>query len=182
MKKYSIKELVKKIKDKEISCVEVLDYYVKEIETLVQKKENPSKIKMLLIELKNLSVRVAGSLIATGVVEGINLLEVPPNGQAPPSDFLDYVIYLDASEEDLERWYLDRYHLMLEINRNNPDNYFYQWAHVPREQADIFAKKVWRDVNLKNLHEYIEPTKKRADMIIKKYGNHEISDMYIKKF
>ena len=32
MKKYSIKELVKKIKDKEISCVEVLDYYVKEIE------------------------------------------------------------------------------------------------------------------------------------------------------
>ena len=46
----------------------------------------------------------------------------------------------------------------------------------------IFAKKVWRDVNLKNLHEYIEPTKKRADMIIKKYGNHEISDMYIKKF
>ena len=75
------------------------------------------------------------------VVEGINLLEVPPNGQAPPSDFLDYVIYLDASEEDLERWYLDRYHLMLEINRNNPDNYFYQWAHVSREQADIFAKK-----------------------------------------
>ena len=92
------------------------------------------------------------------------------------------MIYLDASEEDLERWYLDRYHLMLEINRNNPDNYFYQWAHVPREQADIFAKKVWRDVNLKNLHEYIEPTKKRADMIIKNYGNHEISDMYIKKF
>ena len=32
MKKYSIKELVKKIQDKEISCVEVVDYYIKEIE------------------------------------------------------------------------------------------------------------------------------------------------------
>lgn len=116
------------------------------------------------------------------VVEGINLLEVPPDGQAPPSDFFDYVIYLDASEDDLETWYLDRYHLMLEINRNNPDNFFYKWANVPLEQADNFAKRVWRDVNLKNLHDYIEPTKKRADMIIKKYGNHEISDMYIRKF
>ena len=47
---------------------------ITEIETLVQKKENPSKIKMLLIELKNLSVGVAGSLIATGIVEGIKLL------------------------------------------------------------------------------------------------------------
>ena len=45
-----------------------------EIDTLVQKKESPSKVKMLLMELKNLSVGVAGSLIATGIVEGIKLL------------------------------------------------------------------------------------------------------------
>lgn len=47
---------------------------ITEIDTLVKKRENPSKIKMLLIELKNLSVGVAGSLIATGIVEGIKLL------------------------------------------------------------------------------------------------------------
>ena len=47
---------------------------ITEIDTLVQKKENPSKVKMLLMELKNLSVGVAGSLIATGIVEGIKLL------------------------------------------------------------------------------------------------------------
>ena len=47
---------------------------ITEIETLVQKKENPSTIKLLLIELKNLSIGVAGSLIATGIVEGIKLL------------------------------------------------------------------------------------------------------------
>lgn len=47
---------------------------LQEIETLVQKRENPSRIKFLLTELKNLSVGVAGSLIATGIVEGIKVL------------------------------------------------------------------------------------------------------------
>lgn len=45
-----------------------------EISSLVQKKENPGRIKSLLIELKNLSVGITGSLIATGIVEGIKLL------------------------------------------------------------------------------------------------------------
>ena len=47
---------------------------IDEISSLVQKKENPGKIKSLLLELKNLSVGIAGSLIATGIVEGIKLL------------------------------------------------------------------------------------------------------------
>ena len=45
-----------------------------EISSLVQKKENTGRIKSLLIELKNLSVGVGGSLIATGIIEGIKLL------------------------------------------------------------------------------------------------------------
>lgn len=45
-----------------------------EISSLVQKKENTGRIKSLLIELKNLSVGVGGSLIATGIVERIKLL------------------------------------------------------------------------------------------------------------
>ncbi len=45
-----------------------------EISLLVRKKENPSRIKLLLLELKNLSVGIVGSLIATGIVEGIRPL------------------------------------------------------------------------------------------------------------
>lgn len=41
---------------------------VDEIEDLVQKKENPSRIKALLSDIKNLSMGVAGSLIASGIV------------------------------------------------------------------------------------------------------------------
>lgn len=45
-----------------------------EISSLVQKKENSGRIKSLLIELKNLSIGVGGSLIATGIAEGVKLL------------------------------------------------------------------------------------------------------------
>lgn len=49
---------------------------LEEISVLAQKKEKPNKIKSLLLELKNLSVGVTGSLIATGIVEGIKSLLV----------------------------------------------------------------------------------------------------------
>lgn len=44
---------------------------IEEIEVLLQKRENPNKIKVLLTEIKNLSVGVIGSLIASGIVVAI---------------------------------------------------------------------------------------------------------------
>ena len=41
---------------------------IDEIEYLVQKIENPSRIKTLLSDIKNLSIGVTGSLIASGIV------------------------------------------------------------------------------------------------------------------
>ena len=41
------------------------------IEELLKNKENPSKIKALLIELKNLAVGITGSLIASGIAAQI---------------------------------------------------------------------------------------------------------------
>ena len=41
---------------------------IDEIEVLVQKEENPSRIKTLLSDIKNLSIGVTGSLIASGIV------------------------------------------------------------------------------------------------------------------
>lgn len=44
---------------------------IEEIEVLLQKRENPSKIKMVLTEIKNLSIGIAGSLIASGTLATI---------------------------------------------------------------------------------------------------------------
>lgn len=45
---------------------------IEEIEMLLQKRENPSRIKILLADIKNLSIGIAGSLIASGIVELIS--------------------------------------------------------------------------------------------------------------
>lgn len=44
---------------------------IEEMEVLLQKRENPSKIKMVLTEIKNLSIGIAGSLIALGILATI---------------------------------------------------------------------------------------------------------------
>ena len=44
---------------------------IEEMEVLLQKRENPSKIKMVLTEIKNLSIGIAGSLIASVILATI---------------------------------------------------------------------------------------------------------------
>lgn len=44
------------------------------IEKLIKNKENPGKIKTLLLELKNLAIGVTGSLIASGIAAQIPIL------------------------------------------------------------------------------------------------------------
>lgn len=115
------------------------------------------------------------------IMEGINMLQEAPNSIISPSDFVDFGIYLDASESDLEAWYMERYHQMLEVNYHNPGNFFYHWAHQPLEDANSFAHDVWKRVNLKNLREYIAPTKEKADLIIQKQADHSVRKMYLRK-
>ncbi|MBD5430712.1 type I pantothenate kinase [Lactobacillus sp.] len=115
------------------------------------------------------------------IIEGINMLQKAPGNNLSPNDFVDFSIYLDASRENLENWYLERFHQMMKLNKDNPGNFFYQWAHKPLTEADNFAHEVWRTVNLKNLNEYIAPTKERADMILRKNYDHSVSDIYLRK-
>ena len=115
------------------------------------------------------------------LVEGINLLQTYGK-QKVLTDFIDFSIYLDADESLLESWFMDRFHQLLVVNANSPDNFFYRWVKMPTTEADRLAHQVCRDVNLKNLHEYILPSKERADLIVKKCRDHIMTDFYIKKY
>ncbi|QNQ83149.1 type I pantothenate kinase [Lactobacillus sp. PV037] len=115
------------------------------------------------------------------IIEGIYLLEDAPGETVSPRKYINFNFYLDTSEENLYCWYLERFHKMMDLNYNNPGNFFYSWAHRPRQEADKFAEEVWKKVNLKNLHSYIAPTKKRADVIVKKEKNHQIKEIMIKR-
>ncbi|SDQ20653.1 type I pantothenate kinase [Carnobacterium viridans] len=116
------------------------------------------------------------------IVEGINVLQLPANQQIYISDFFDFSIFVDAEAELIEKWYLERFGLLLGTAFKKPGNYYYSYAQGNREEAFEMARGVWKTVNLKNLKEYISPTKNRAELIIHKTDHHYIDQLLLKKY
>lgn len=116
------------------------------------------------------------------IVEGINVLQLPSNQQIYVSDFFDFSIFVDADPKTIETWYLDRFEALLDTAFQNPSNFYYPYAVGPKEKALAMAKDVWKNVNLRNLNEYILPTRHHADLILLKQASHEISHIYLTKY
>ena len=55
---------------------------------------------------------------------------------------------------------------------------FYKFS---KDEALSLAQKTWRDINLVNLENYIEPTRSRAELILHKGDNHKIDFIHLKK-
>lgn len=116
------------------------------------------------------------------IVEGINVLQLPPNAEIYVSDFFDFKIYVDADPDNIEKWFLERFELLMDKAKQDPKNFYYQYAIGDRQEAIQMAKDVWHETNLKNLTEYILPTKYRADVIIHKGEKHIIDYIMLKKY
>ena len=107
------------------------------------------------------------------VIEGLTLRH-PDTG---PPDLLDAMIYLDADEADLERWYVSRFLELWAAAEHDPTSFYARFRHMSREQTDSLARMVWRDVNLKNLHDHIIHARARADFVVAKSGDHSIASV-----
>jgi type I pantothenate kinase len=120
------------------------------------------------------------------IVEGVNVLQTPARrGRAEAtvvvSDFFDFSVYVDAGEQDLERWYIDRLLLLRETSLHDPRSFFHFLTQQTAEATIDFAKQVWSTVNLVNLHENIEPTRGRAHLIVEKGGDHAVERVRLRK-
>lgn len=82
----------------------------------------------------------------------------------------------------MERWYLERFESLLDTAFQDPSNYYYEYAMGDRKEAIDMAKSVWKNVNLKNLKEFILPTRSRADIILHKTDYHKIDKILLRKF
>ncbi|MCB5956362.1 type I pantothenate kinase [Enterococcus sp. CWB-B31] len=116
------------------------------------------------------------------IVEGINTLQLPANQQIYVSDFFDFSVFVDAEPRLIEQWYLERFGALLDTAFLDPNNYYYQYAIGDRKDAFEMARGVWKSVNLKNLEEYILPTRGRADIILHKKEKHIIDEIYLRKY
>lgn len=115
------------------------------------------------------------------IVEGINVFQSPQNQSLYVSDYFDLAIYVDAAVEDIESWYLERFQKLLKLAESDPSNYYHKFTKMPFNEVIQMAQRIWREINLANLTQYIEPTRSRADIILHKGHNHEIDRIYLKK-
>ncbi len=120
------------------------------------------------------------------IVEGVNVLQTPARrGRAEAtvvvSDFFDFSIYVDAAEDDLERWYVDRLLLLRETSLHDPRSFFNFLTQYTEEATADFARSVWSQVNLVNLRENIAPTRGRANLILEKRADHAVQRVRLRK-
>ncbi len=120
------------------------------------------------------------------IVEGLNVLQagrLPKDGKAIPfvSDFFDFSIYLDADEDVLLSWYVNRFLTLRGTAFVDPKSYFHRYAKLSDEEAIATATSIWTRINLVNLRENILPTRPRADLILKKGESHEVEEVALRR-
>jgi type I pantothenate kinase len=107
----------------------------------------------------------------------------PRDGKAIPyvSDFFDFSIYLDASEDVLLRWYVDRFLTLRGTAFRDPKSYFHRYSKLSDEEAVATATSIWERINLANLHDNILPTRQRADLILRKGESHLVEEVALRR-
>ena len=120
------------------------------------------------------------------IVEGLNVLQAgspPKDGKAIPyvSDFFDFSIYLDADEDVLLSWYVNRFLTLQGTAFRDPKSYFHRYATLSDAEAVATATSIWTRINLVNLRENILPTRQRADLILKKVESHLVEEVALRR-
>lgn len=120
------------------------------------------------------------------IFEGINVLQtrdLPKDGKVVPfvSDFFDFSIYVDAEESQIRQWYVERFMRLRETAFRNPDAFFHKYSQLSETAALAIAEGLWTNINLKNLTENILPTRPRADLILRKGGDHLVEEVALRR-
>ncbi|MEO6511283.1 MAG: type I pantothenate kinase [Nocardioides sp.] len=120
------------------------------------------------------------------ILEGLNVLQparVREDGRAglALSDFFDFSVYVDAATSDIRRWYVERFLRLRGTAFRDPASYFARYASLSSEEAVARAESIWDSINGPNLAENILPTRGRADLVLRKDGDHSVRYVRLRK-
>jgi type I pantothenate kinase len=120
------------------------------------------------------------------IVEGLNVLQAGSGRAGRPmpmfvSDFFDFSIYVDAAENDIEQWYIERFQALRETVFTNTSSYFHRYAALSPAESVETARRLWTTINLANLRENILPTRERAHLILEKGRDHAVRRVRLRK-
>ncbi|MCL2481830.1 MAG: type I pantothenate kinase [Propionibacteriaceae bacterium] len=161
-----------------------LTQFVIDVKSGIPEVESPvySHITYDIVPGETMTIRHPDVLI----IEGLNVLQPPRtrmSGEMGPavSDFFDFSVYVDAPEQAIKQWFLDRFKKLRQTAFTDPQSYFRQFAHIPDDEALVLASEIWDTTNGPNLRYNIQPTRDRATVVIGKGPDHDIEWIRIRK-
>ena len=114
------------------------------------------------------------------ILEGLNVLQGGGPGTYV-SDYFDFSIYVDADPDHVEEWYIDRFLTFRDTAFRDPANYFHRYSSLSDDEARIEARRIWREINLRNLTDNIAPTRDRATLILEKTADHTVDRVQLRR-
>ena len=152
--------------------------FVADLKSGVEEVRAPvySHLRYDVIEGESQVVRTPDVLM----LEGVNVLQ-RGSGRVYVSDFVDFALYLDAEEADVERWYRERFLALRNGAFQRPESYFHRYAEPYDAEAIAVAEGIWERTNRPNLRENIRPTRPRADLILEKGPDHFVSRILLRR-
>jgi type I pantothenate kinase len=115
------------------------------------------------------------------ILEGLNVLQVSTDSNEFVSDYFDFSIYIDAEEDVIRDWYIERFHALRQTVFQDPQSFFKHFAELDDDEATEVARGIWAEINGRNLSDNIAPTKSRASLVINKGANHRVTDVQLRK-
>jgi type I pantothenate kinase len=115
------------------------------------------------------------------VFEGLNVLQAPAGASVVTSDFFDFSVYVDAEEEDIARWFVERRLLLQRTAFRDPSSYFHDQRDLPEAEARRVAREIWDRINGVNLRENILPTRQRARLVLHKSADHSVDAVALRR-
>lgn len=107
------------------------------------------------------------------IVEGLGF--APVGGDQRAVHALDALVYVDATEEDLEHWFLERFMDLWRAAETDPDSFYARFRGMSEMEARGFARTaVWRAINLPNLQDHIVRARAHADLLLWKQRDHSL--------
>jgi type I pantothenate kinase len=112
------------------------------------------------------------------ILEGLNVLQGSPrDNTAVAADYFDFSVYLDADQNEVEQWYVERFCVLQRTVFQRPTSYFHHFKDLRPAEARKTAREIWRSINLPNLLQNIQPTRERASVILRKGQSHAVKEV-----
>ena len=115
------------------------------------------------------------------IFEGLNVLQTANSKSAVASDFFDFTIYLDADTALLEEWYVDRFLKLQRTVFQRETSFFHNYKDLAPEEARKVACGIWHRINFPNLSDNIEPTRRRARVVLRKGASHRVEEIWMRQ-